>query len=319
MARLKTFELLTHRFAIRGRAPGFANSCVGSSGGGEAWRIMIERDLKCLGPSGFHRITYTEWPAAKNAPTLLCVHGLTRNARDFDALAEALSDRYRVVCPDMPGRGRSEYLSSSAEYSLPVYLADLATLIARLDVASLDWLGTSMGGFIGMMMAIQPGNPVRRLVLNDVGPFTPKAAVERISSYVGLDPSFPSLDIMEQALRGIYSTLGPMTDAQMRRMTEISARRRPDGTYGFAYDPRIAEPIKAVPPADLDLWRVWDEVKCPVLLLRGAQSDIVTRETALEMTKRGPKAKLVEFEGVGHAPPLLAEDQIGAVREFLLA
>jgi len=281
--------------------------------------MPIEQNLRCLGPSGFHRVTYVDWSPGSDAPTLLCVHGLTRNAKDFDVFAEALSDRHRVVCPDMPGRGRSDYLKSSAEYGMPVYLADLAALIARLNVESVDWLGTSMGGFIGMMMAAQPGNPVRRLVLNDVGPFMPKAAVERISSYIGLDPVFPSLEAMEQALRVVYATLGPMSDAQMRRMTENSARRRPDGSYGFAYDPRIAEPIKTVAPADVDLWRVWDAIKCPVLLLRGARSDVVTRETAVEMTKRGPKAQLVEFEGIGHAPALLSADQIGAVRAFLSA
>ncbi|HYC25795.1 MAG TPA: alpha/beta hydrolase [Roseiarcus sp.] len=279
--------------------------------------MPIEQNLKCLGPSGFHRVTYVDWSPGSDAPTLLCVHGLTRNAKDFDVFAEALSDRHRVVCPDMPGRGRSDYLKSSAEYGMPVYLADMAALIARLNVESVDWLGTSMGGFIGMMMAAQPGNPVRRLVLNDVGPFMPKAAVERISSYIGLDPVFPSLEAMEQALRVVYATLGPMSDAQMRRMTENSARRQPDGSYGFAYDPRIAEPIKTVAPADVDLWRMWDAIKCPVLLLRGARSDVVTRETAVEMTKRGPKAQLVEFEGIGHAPALLSADQIGAVRAFL--
>jgi len=278
---------------------------------------MLERHLSCLAPSGFHRISYVEWSLGNDAPTLLCVHGLTRNAKDFDVFAEALSDRHRVVCPDMPGRGRSDYLKSSAEYGMPVYLADMAALIARLNVESVDWLGTSMGGFIGMMMAAQPGNPVRRLVLNDVGPFMPKAAVERIGSYIGLDPVFPSLEAMEQALRVVYATLGPMSDAQMRQMTENSARRRPDGSFGLAYDPKIAEPIKAVAPADVDLWRVWDAIKCPVLLLRGARSDVVTRETALEMTKRGPKAQLVEFEGIGHAPALLSADQIGAVRAFL--
>jgi pimeloyl-ACP methyl ester carboxylesterase len=280
---------------------------------------MIERSLHCLGPSGFHRLVYSEWPGPKGAPTLLCAHGLTRNGKDFDAIAEALSAHYRVVCPDMPGRGRSDYLSVSADYGFPVYLADMASLIARLDVESLDWLGTSMGGLIGMMMAAQPGHPIRRLVLNDAGPFLPKAALERIASYAGLDPVFPSLEAMEGVMRQIYAVYGPMTDAQMRRMTEISARRRSDGGYGFAYDPHIADAIKAPPPQDVNLWPVWDAVKCRVLLLRGAASDVVPSEIAQEMTRRGPKAKLVEFAGVGHAPPLLAEDQIGAVREFLLA
>ena len=280
---------------------------------------MIERSLSCLGPSGFHRLVYSEWPGPKGAPTLVCVHGLTRNSKDFDVIAEALSAHYRVVCPDMPGRGRSDYLALPAQYGYPVYLADIAALIARLDVESVDWLGTSMGGLIGMMLAAQPGQPIRRLVLNDIGAVVSKAGLERIASYVGLDPAFPSLDAMEIVVRQTFASFGAMTDAQMRRMTEASARRRPDGTYGFAYDPHIGDAFKAGPMQDVDLWPVWEAIKCPVLLLRGAQSDIVTSEIAREMTRRGPKAKLVEFADVGHAPALLSEDQIGAVRDFLLA
>jgi pimeloyl-ACP methyl ester carboxylesterase len=279
---------------------------------------MIERSLTCLGPSGFHRLVYSEWPGPAGAPTLLCVHGLTRNAGDFEVIAQALSAHYRVICPDMPGRGRSDYLAAPADYNYAVYLADMAALIARLDVGSVDWLGTSMGGLIGMLMAAQPGNPIRRLVLNDVGPFIPKAAAERIASYVGRDPVFASIEAMEAALRQIYAVYGPMTDAQMRRLTEISARRRPDGTYGFAYDPHIADVFRTAAAVDVDLWPVWDSIKRPVLVLRGAVSDVLPGEIAQEMTRRGPKARLVEFAGIGHAPPLLAQDQIAAVRGFFL-
>jgi pimeloyl-ACP methyl ester carboxylesterase len=268
---------------------------------------MIERSLSCLGPSGFHRIVYSEYPGPAGAPTLLCAHGLTRNGLDFEAIAEALSAHYRVICPDMPGRGRSDYLAKPAEYSFPLYLADIAALIARLDVESLDWLGTSMGGLMGMLIAAQPGNPIRRLALNDVGAFVPKAALERINAYVGLDPTFPSLEAMEVAMRAIYATFGPMTDAQMRRMTQISARQKPDGGYGFAYDAHIADAARAAPTADVDLWPVWDAVRCPTLVLRGAVSDILPPEVAREMTRRGPKATLVEFPGIGHAPPLLVD------------
>jgi pimeloyl-ACP methyl ester carboxylesterase len=280
---------------------------------------MIERSIKCLGPHGFHRLVYSEWPGPKGAPVLLCVHGLTRNGRDFDTIAEALSAHYRVVCPDMPGRGRSDYLAVPADYDFRMHLADLAALIARLDVEGLDWLGTSMGGTLGVLMAAQPSNPIRRLVVNDVGPPLPKAAADRIISYVGLDPSFPSLEAMETALRQIYAVFGPLGDAQMRKLTVDSARRKPDGSYGFAYDPHIADAFKATPPEGVDLWPVWEAVKCPVLLLRGAVSDVLPREVADEVVRRIPQAKLVEFAGIGHAPPLLTEDQIGAVRDFLLA
>jgi len=279
---------------------------------------MIERSLSCLGPSGFHRLVYSEWPGPKGAPTLVCVHGLTRNGKDFDVIAEALSAHYRVICPDMPGRGRSDNLAAPAEYGYPLYVADAAALIARLDVERLDWLGTSMGGLMGMMLASRPAQPIRRLVVNDIGAILAKAGLERIGSYVGLDPVFPSLEAMENAVRRTYASFGAMTDAQMRRMTEASARRRPDGSYGFAYDPRIGDAFKAAPPQDVDLWPVWDAIKCPTLLLRGALSDLLPAEVAQEMTRRGPKAKLVEFAGVGHAPALLSEDQIGAVRDFLL-
>ena len=280
---------------------------------------MIERSVKCLGPHGFHRLVYSEWGGPKGAPVLLCVHGLTRNGRDFDTIAEALSTHYRVVCPDMPGRGRSDYLAVPTDYDARVYLADLAALIARLDVEALDWLGTSMGGILGVLMAAQPSNPIRRLVVNDVGPLLPKAAADRIISYVGLDPSFPSLEAMEAALRQIYAVFGPFSDAQMRKLTVDSARRKPDGSYGFAYDPHIADAFKTTPPEGVDLWPVWEAVKCPLLLLRGAVSDVLPREVADEVVRRIPQTKLVEFAGIGHAPPLLTEDQIGAVRDFLLA
>jgi len=280
---------------------------------------MIERSLSCLGPSGFHRLAYSEWPGPTGAPTLLCVHGLTRNGRDFDALGEALCDRYRVICPDMPGRGRSDNLTNAADYNTALYLTDLVALIARLDVERIDWLGTSMGGVLGMLIAARPGNPIRRLALNDVGAVVVKTGLERIATYIGLDPSFSTLEAMERAVRVSLASFGPMTDAQVRSMTEISARRRPDGSYGFAYDPHIADAMKAGPIDDVNLWPVWDAIRCPVLALRGADSDILPRDVAEAMTQRGPKAQLVEFPGVGHAPLLLNGDQIAPIREFLLA
>ena len=278
-----------------------------------------ERSIQCLGPHGFHRVVYSDWPGPIGAPVLLCVHGLTRNGRDFDTLAQAMSAHYRVICPDMPGRGRSDYLAVSADYDFKVLLADLAALIARLDVETIDFVGTSMGGTLGAVMAAQPGNPIRRLVVNDVGPLLPKAAADRIMSYVGLDPSFRTLEDMEVSLRQIYATFGPMTDAQMRKLIVDSARHKTDGSYGFAYDPRIADAFKAAPPEGIDLWPVWQAIKCPVLLLRGALSDVLPRDIAEEITRRTPQTKLVEFAGIGHAPPLLADDQIRAVRDFLLA
>jgi pimeloyl-ACP methyl ester carboxylesterase len=279
---------------------------------------MIERSLTCIGPHGFHRLAYIDWPGPKNAPVLLCVHGLTRNARDFDALATSLSAHYRVVCPDMPGRGDSAWLADPADYAYPLYLSDIAALVARLDVETLDWVGTSMGGIIGLLFAALPGAPRRRMVINDVGPFIPKEGLQRIATYVGLDPSFPDVGALETALRMVFASFGPLTDAQWQHMAAHSARRKEDGSIGLAYDPRIAEAFKQGPIADFDLWMQWDKITCPVLVLRGAQSDILRRSDAEAMTQRGPHARLVEFAGMGHAPALMAEDQIAIIRDFLL-
>lgn len=279
---------------------------------------MIERHTACLGPSGFHRLAYNEWCGPAGAPTLVCVHGLSRNARDFDAVAAALSRHYRVICPDMPGRGRSDWLPNPAEYSLPLYLADCAALIARLDIESVDWIGTSMGALIGMMLAAQRNSPIRKLVLNDAGAFVSGAGLNRIGGYLGNDATFESIEAMEATVRRDHAPYGPLSDAQWRKLTIDSAREKPGGGYGFNYDPRLADPYKAGPLGDVDLWSVWDAVCCPTLLLRGENSDIVSREVAEAMTERGPKATLVEFAGIGHAPQLLSEDQIGAVRDFLL-
>ncbi len=278
---------------------------------------MLERDLSCLAPSGFHRLAYDVWSGPPGAPTLVCVHGLTRNARDFDAIAAALSPHYRVVCPDMPGRGRSEWLANAAEYSFPAYLADCASLIARLDVERVDWIGTSMGALIGMMLAAQRQTPIRKLVLNDAGAFVSDEGLNRIGGYLGDDRTFESIGAMEAAVRANNAPYGQLTDAQWRKLTTDSAREKPGG-YGFNYDPRLGDPYKAGPVGDVDLWAVWDAVRCPTLVLRGEKSDILPREVAEAMTRRGPKTKLVEFAGVGHAPQLLADDQIAEVRDFLL-
>ncbi|HEY3919796.1 MAG TPA: alpha/beta hydrolase [Stellaceae bacterium] len=282
-------------------------------------RGMIERELAGLGPHGFHRLAYVEWPApSRFAPVLLCIHGLTRNSRDFDVLAQALSSHYRVICPDMPGRGKSDWLVDPADYNYAVYLADIAALVARLDVARVDWLGTSMGGIIGMLFAAQPGAPLGKLVINDVGPLVPKAAIERIAAYVGLNPGFADLGAFEAVLRRVHAPFGPLSDAQWSHLATHSSRRNPDGSIGFNYDPKIAEAFRQGPIEDVDLWSTWDAIACPVLALRGAQSDILPKDAAEAMTRRGPRARLVEFAGIGHAPALMEADQIAAIRDFLL-
>jgi pimeloyl-ACP methyl ester carboxylesterase len=275
-------------------------------------------ELRCLGPHGFHRMAYCEWGDAANPRVVLCVHGLTRNGRDFDDLAQALAPHLRVVCPDIAGRGSSEWLSHKPDYGYPLYLADMAALIARTGAERVDWVGTSMGGLVGMMLAAQAGSPIRRLLVNDIGPFIPKAALERLAAYVGKAPRFATLDEFERYLRTVMAPFGPLTDQQWRHLAEHSSRRYADGNFGARYDPAIGDAF-AGELHDVVLWPVWDAIPCPTLVLRGKESDLLMRETAEEMTRRGPKARLVEFDRIGHAPALMAEDQIAVVREFLLA
>ena len=278
------------------------------------------RRVQCASPKGLHRIAYLEWGDPDNDRVLLCVHGLTRCARDFDALARAMAGHYRVVCPDMAGRGDSDWLADPMLYVYPQYLADVVTLIARLDVESVHWVGTSMGGLIGMMLAAQGNTPVTKLVLNEMGPVVSKVSLERIASYVGLAPAFPDLDAAERYVRTVSAPFGPHSDAEWRFLTEIVVRRQDDGSYRMHYDPRLAEPFRAqMPDEDLELWPIYEAVRCPTLVLRGERSDLLSRATCERMAACGPKAEVVEIAGVGHAPTLLHADQIGIVRDFLLS
>ena len=274
--------------------------------------------MQCASPAGLHRIAYREWGDPRNREVLVCVHGLTRSSRDFDELARALCAQYRVVCPDVAGRGDSDRLADAKLYAWPQYVADMVTLIARLDVESVRWLGTSLGGLVGMALAALNGSPVRSLILNDAAPVIGKASLERIGSYVGAAPVFASLDEADKYMRTISAPFGEHSDAQWRTLTESWVRKNEDGTWRPHYDLRIAENFRAViPDKDLELWPIYDAVRCPTLLMRGERSDLVSRATAAEMTRRGPKAKVVEIRGVGHAPTLLHADQIAVVRDFL--
>jgi pimeloyl-ACP methyl ester carboxylesterase len=279
--------------------------------------------MPVLSPGGFSRLAWVEWGPENAARTVVCVHGLTRNARDFDFLALELAAKgWRVVSVDVPGRGRSEWLRRPEDYGLPVYAGVLAALIGRLGVDTVDWVGTSMGGMIGMALAAQPNTPIRRLVLNDVGAFIPKAPLERIAQYVGRDPRFDDIAGVEALLRKVHAPFGPLTDAQWSHLATHGAAKTEDGRWRLGYDPAIAKAFVATPIADVALWPLWEPVTGPVLILRGADSDLLLRETAQEMTRRGAaamagKVELREIAGVGHAPALMALDQIAPVREFL--
>jgi len=283
---------------------------------------MRSEYLLGLDSEGFHRIHYTDWGAPDADRVVICVHGLTRSGRDFDDLARALAPDFRVVCPDVVGRGESDWLGDKTQYGYPQYCADMNALIARVTAGPgarrLYWVGTSMGGTIGMLLASRRRSPIERLVINDVGTIIPGAALARIAAYVGRSPSFERVEDLEAHVRIAYAPFGPLTDAQWRRMSENSGMQREDGTWALRYDPGIAAAFGKPPFGDVDLWPYWDNVRCPVLLLRGAESDLLRRDNAEQMTRRGPRARLVEFAGVGHAPALVAEDQIRAVRDFLL-
>jgi pimeloyl-ACP methyl ester carboxylesterase len=280
---------------------------------------MRERSYLSLGAHGFHRLAYSEWGARGGPRVAICVHGLTRNGRDFDFLAQGLEDHYRVACPDLPGRGKSHWFAVHSDYRPPVYASDLAALIARMDVPDIDWIGTSLGGILGMTLAAQPNTPIRKLVLNDVGAFIDKAGLARISDYVGRDPAFRSLEALEAYLRDINAPYGPLTDAQWRHLAIHGARRDEAAeVWRLHYDPGLAEPFKEGFSEDIDLWAVWEAITCPVLIFRGAESDILLHETAEEMLTRGPEAELVELPGIGHAPMLMDPAQITVIRDWLL-
>ena len=276
------------------------------------------RELQSLSPHGFHRVVYYEWGASDNPRVVVCVHGVGRNGRDFDVLGEALADTHRVLAIDMPGRGESGWLADPNDYTFPTYLTTLVALIARSGAETVDWIGTSMGGLLGMVTAAQPKSPVARLVVNDVGPVIEPVALERIRAYFGADPHFASYDEMAQYLRTVSAPFGRLTDPQWEHVVRTNVRQRADGRWRLAYDPGIAVPFRAsaAPP---DLWGVWDAIRCPTLLLRGADSDLLSTATATEMAARGPKPAIVEFADVGHAPMLLTTAQIEPVARFLRA
>ena len=278
------------------------------------------RKVQCVTPSGLHRMAYLEWGARDAAKTLVCVHGLARCARDFDYLAaEMVRHGYRVICPDVPGRGDSDWLKNPMEYAVPVYVSDMVTLIARLDVESVQWVGTSLGGLIGMTLAALPDSPVTKLVLNDAGPAVTAVSLDRIGSYLGKWPPLATIEAAVAYVRAVSAPFGPHTDAEWRFLTEHVVRRNPDGTLRMHYDPAIAVPFNLqLPHAAIELWSFYDAIRCPTLALRGESSDLFERRTAEQMAARGPRAKVVEIAGVGHAPTLIHADQIAIVRDFLL-
>jgi pimeloyl-ACP methyl ester carboxylesterase len=267
----------------------------------------------------FHSMAFDEWGPA-SAPVVVCVHGLTRNRRDFAALAAGLADRFRVICPDLPGRGASAWLDDPMLYQAQHYVAALSYLLARVG-PEVAWVGTSLGGICGMIIAETRGTPITRLVLNDVGPFIPAQALLRIRDYMvassdsPIMSQFPDVDAVERHLRLVHAPFGKLTDAQWAQLARDSVRQQPDGRLAMHYDPKIAEPLRGHDPVDVDLWALWGGIRMPRLVIRGETSDLLLPDTLARMAASG--AATLEIADTGHAPALLDAAQISAVRSFL--
>ena len=258
-------------------------------------------------------LAYLDWGEPTASRTVVCVHGLTRNARDFDVLAAALAARgCRVVAVDVAGRGRSGWLADPSQYDVQVYAAQFARLLDLLDLRGVDWIGTSMGGLIGMVLAAGESPPMARLVVNDIGPFVADATMAQIRGYLGLDLVFKDMAELEAHLRLIHASFGPLTDAEWRALALHSGRATPEGLR-LHYDPSIREPFITAAEGNIDLWQAWDRIRCPTLILHGAGSVLLTGDVLDEMGRRGPSIDVVTFEGVGHAPALMSDDQIATI------
>ncbi|MCS6878873.1 MAG: alpha/beta hydrolase [Geminicoccaceae bacterium] len=278
---------------------------------------MRLREVELDGPFAGIRLGVVDWGEPEASRTVLCVHGLTRNARDFDALAESLVRAgMRVLAVDVVGRGRSSWLEDKSGYTVPTYAAQLRRLLELEGLAEVDWVGTSMGGLVGMAVAASPGSPIRRLVLNDIGPFVPKEALLEIRAYLAEDPLFAGLDEVEAYFRRIYAPFGRLPDAVWRHLAEHSVRRTPEGLR-LHYDPGIRVPHEAAEPQDIELWSLWEAIAAPVLVLRGAESRLLREETARAMLRRGPECEVLVFPECGHAPALVEPGQIEPVVRWL--
>ena len=296
--------------------------------------------LNCPDASGSHRMAYWQWGNPASGRVIVCVHGLSRQGRDFDVLALALCEKaarlpdgIRVVCPDVVGRGESDWLADPMGYQIPSYAADMLAMLGQLHaqapITTLDWVGTSMGGLIGMVVSGQPALPlpvpVRKLVLNDVGPALEYSALLRIGTYLGQAGHFNTVEDAANAMWAISLGFGPHTPDQWLALSQHMVRpvSQNESRLRMHYDPAIAVPFRQTTEAstlqgEAILWQLYDNIQCETLLTRGKNSDLLSPATALAMGQRGPRARLVEFEGVGHAPTLIAGDQVATVTGFLL-
>lgn len=279
--------------------------------------------ISCLDSVGTHKMAYAQWGEQDNPNILICVHGLTRTGRDFDFLAKALEENYCVICPDIVGRGESDWLADPKDYNLMIYAQDVLTLIQQLNLSKVDWLGTSMGGLIGMAIASQPECPIRRLIINDVGAFIPQTAMQRIAGYLLKEkPNFLDLASAEEYVRSTYEPFGNLTDEQWQHLTQYSVKVLPEGGYQLNYDPNISFPYQNTPIDSLkaqEFWVLWETICCPILLLHGQESDLLLLDTITQMKEIQPQMTLASFPNVGHAPALMDDEQIQVIKQWLAA
>jgi pimeloyl-ACP methyl ester carboxylesterase len=276
---------------------------------------MLQKSLSYCWNGAFHRLGYRQYGDPGNANVLICVHGISRNARDFDTIGEALADRYRVLAVDMPGRGDSDWLDDKSQYGYPLYHTCASHLIAASGAGQVDWIGTSMGGVIGMGLAAMPNTPIRRMVLNDIGPHIPAEGRKANGRVFGLDTRFTNETEGVEWVRENRTAFGPFTDTEWQKFGRDSLRKSAEGDWGLDYDPGLAQSRSL---DDYNAWDVWERIKSPVLSVWGLESLLLTAGTIERMKATGPKAEVYEVPGVGHCPGLVDDAQIGAVRKFLL-
>jgi pimeloyl-ACP methyl ester carboxylesterase len=278
--------------------------------------------VRGLSPSGFHKVAYVDWGRLEDKRPVICVHGLTRQGRDFDHVAERLvASGRRIICPDLPGRGLSDRLTNPDDYSLPQYCSDMNALLASLKVEEVDWIGTSLGGLIGMVIAGFPGNIVKRLVINDIGPFVSSTGLRRIGQYIqDMPASFPTLEDAERYLRNVLEPYGYLEDEHWRHLTHHSVSWDEERNhFRVLCDSSVAKAFKYPWLYPLDLWKYWDAIQVPTLILHGAKSDLLSRELTLEMRKRNRNVQLFRFDDCGHVPPLMTREQVDIVVMFIEA
>lgn len=266
---------------------------------------------------GLHKLAYLEWGNADNPDVLICSHGLTRNKHDFDMLAEKLSNTYRVICFDLPGRGESDWLNNKMAYDYNQYTVDALMVIARTGVEKVNWLGASMGGLLGMALASLPESPIKTLIINDIGPHVPKEALKRIAEYVGQQPAFDTEEELDHYIRTVYAGFGKLSEQQWNNMLIYGQRTLSNGQFTLNYDPDISKVFTGQPLEDLNLWSVWNAIKQPTLVINGNNSDVLLAETAEKMTTTGPKADLITIANAAHAPALVNDADIKLIEDWL--